>query len=175
MISNFHNYTTSVFFLFLLFSCERIGNIGNEFSHHLKQKLNNEVELIMDKVSPKFDANHPDTEFNKKRFLDFLKVPLSPDIKNIYCFDDAIGIDADYQFSFNCHKSTAELIRKRNNLKIDTATSDFAFGLQDEFPWWSKKKIEQLQLYSWKGEQEYYKYFWYDNKEQKAYFFDFDL
>ena len=68
----------------------------------------------MDKISPKFDAYHPDTEFNKKRFKDFLKVALSPDIKNIYCFDDAIGIDADYQFSFNCNKSTAELIRKRN-------------------------------------------------------------
>ena len=96
-------------------------------------------------------------------------------IKNIYCFDDAIGIDADYQFSFNCNKITAELIRKKNNLKIDTITSDFAFGLQNDFPWWDKKKIEKLQLYSWKGEQEYYKYFWYDNKEQKAYFFDFDL
>ena len=54
-------------------------------------------------------------------------------IKNIYCFDDAIGIDADYQFSFNCNKITAELIRKKNNLKIDTITSDFAFGLQNDF------------------------------------------
>lgn len=129
----------------------------------------------MDKVSPKFDAYHPNTEFNKKRFKDFLKVALSPDIKNIYCFDDAIGIDADYQFSFNCNKTTAELIRKKNNLKIDTITSDFAFGLQNDFSWWDKKKIEKLQLYSWKGEQEYYKYFWYDDEEQKAYFFDFDL
>ena len=104
-------------------------------------------------------------QFNSPRFLQL------PAIVSINQGEST----ADYQFSFNCHKSTAALIIKSNDLKIDTATSDFAFGLQDEFPWWSKKKIEQLQLYSWKGEQEYYKYFWYDDREQKAYFFDFDL
>ena len=35
---------------------------------------------IFDKIVPKFDANHPDTKFNKVRFKYFLQVELTQDI-----------------------------------------------------------------------------------------------
>ena len=40
---------------------------------------------------------------------------------------------------------------------------------------WHKKKIEKLDLYSWQDGNQFYKYFWYDQTEQKAYYFDFDM
>lgn len=143
-----------------LVSCNRIKNKGQELAN---------------KVVPRFDAYEADTKFNKEHFTDFLKVDLTPDIKNIYCFDDAIGIDADYQFSFNCDSTTARKIINKHKLKRDKTTKDYAFGLQNDFEWWDKKKIEKLDLYSWQGEHQYFKYFWYDNTEQKAYYFDFDM
>jgi len=154
----------------LLLSCERIRQKGEELGEKAKEKS----EELADKAIPQFDAHTPDTKFNKQRFKDFLQVELTPDVKNIYCFDDAIGIDADYQFSFNCDTSTARRIIEKHHLTRDTA-GNFAFGLQHDFPWWDKKKIEQLPLHSWKGEREYYKYFWYDPAERKAYYFEFDM
>ena len=88
------------------FSCNRIKNKGEELVDKTKAKVIDKSNDLIDKVSPKFDTNKADTKYNKKRFLDFLKVEITPDIKNIYCFDDAIGIDASYQFSFNCNDKT---------------------------------------------------------------------
>jgi hypothetical protein len=53
--------------------------------------------------------------------------------------------------------------------------TDYAFGLQHGFEWWDKKKNEKLDLYSWRGGHQYFKCFWYDKTEQKAYYFDFDM
>jgi hypothetical protein len=156
-------------------SCDRIKDKGKRIADKTEEKAKDKSEELIDKVAPHFDAHKPDTKFNKERFKDFLQVELTPDVKNIYCFDDAIGIDADYQFSFNCDTSTARKIIEKHKLTLDTATTDYAFGLQNDFDWWDKKKIEKLDLYSWKGDQQYFKYFWYDKSEQKAYYFDFDM
>lgn len=162
----------------LICSCDRVGQKADHAKDVIAENTKEEVSKLTDKVAnkifPPFDSDKPDTDNNKKRFTDFIKVDLSEDIKNIYCFDDAIGIDADYMFSFNCDRTTARKIIEKHQLKLDKETTDYAFGLQHDFEWWDKKKIEKLDLYSWQGDHQYFKYYWYDNTEQKAYYFDFD-
>ena len=168
-------YISTIIFTLTIVSCDRIKNKGQELADKTEEKVKDKSKDLVDKVAPHFDADRPDTKFNKERFTDFLKVELTPDIKNIYCFDDAIGIDADYMFSFNCDTTTARKIIEKLQLKLDKETTDYAFGLQHDFDWWDKKKIEKLDLYSWQGDHQYFKYFWYDKAEQKAYYFDFDM
>lgn len=159
----------------ILISCERIINKGQDLADKTKEKVKTKSKDLADKISPHFDAYNADTKYNKKRFTDFIKVEITPDVKNIYCFDDAIGIDADYQFGFECNPETAQKIITKHQLKLDKITEGNAFGLQNDFDWWDKKKIEKLDLYSWHDGRQYFKYFWYDQEEQKAYFFDFDM
>jgi hypothetical protein len=162
-----------------LFSCNRVKKKAEDVADRVKEKARKELEThtqrVIDKVFPPFDYDKPDTENNKQRFRDFIKVELSPDVKNIYCFDDAVGIDADYMFAFECDPATSEKIIETNHLTIDTVNMDNAFGLQDDLPWWDKKRIEQLQKYSWTDGKQYFKYYWYDRENKKAYFFDFDM
>ena len=159
-----------------IISCNRIKNKGQELADNTKEKVKDKSKDLVDKVIPHFDAYRPDTKFNKERFKDFLQVDLTEDIKNIYCFDDAIGIDADYQFSFNCDSVTAGRIIKKHQLKLDKTSTNYGFGLQNDFEWWDKKKIEKLDLYTWQNaDHRYFKLFWYDKTEQKAYYFDYDI
>jgi hypothetical protein len=168
-------YLLTIIFIVTNISCDRIKNKGQKLVDKTVETLKNKSKDLANKVIPHFDAYKPDTEFNKERFKEFIKVDLTPDIKNIYCFDDAIGIDADYQFSFNCDPKTTNLIIEKHQLKLDKKTIDYAFGLQNDFEWWDKKKIEKLNLFSRQGDHQYFKYFWYDKTENKAYFFDFDM
>lgn len=168
-------YISSIIFILTLVACERIRNKGQENITKAKEKVKEKSKVLIDKAIPQFDAYKADTKFNKERFNDFLKVDITPDIKNIYCFDDEVGIDSDYMFSFNCNIETTRKIIEKHQLKLDKETKDFAFGIQNDFEWWDKKKIEKLDLYSWKDNQQYYKYFWYDKIEHKAYYFDFDM
>lgn len=164
-----------LFFTSMLVSCNRIVNKGTELVDKTERKVKEKSNDLIDGVFPQFDAHTPDTKYNKKRFNDFLKVELTDDIKNIYCFNDDIGIDADYMFSFNCNEETAKKIIEKHQLTLNKETTDFAFGMQHDFDWWDKTKIEKLDLYSWTDNDQYFKYFWYDKVEQKAYFFDFDM
>lgn len=168
-------YILTIIFVLTFISCDRIRNKGHELANKAEKKLKNKSNDIVDKVIPHFDAYQPDTKYNKERFQDFLKVGLTQDIKNIYCFEDAVGIDADYMFSFNCNTTTVKEIINKHKLKLDKETTDYAFGLQHDFDWWNKMKIEKLDLYSWQGEHQYLKYFWYDKAEHKAYYFEFDM
>lgn len=168
-------YTTTIIFILTLVSCENIRNKGQELANKTERKVKDKSNDIIDKAVPRFDANEPDTRYNKKRFKDFLKIDLTQDIKNIYCFAEETGIDADYMFSFTCNPTTAKKIITKHQLNLDTTTKDYAFGLQHDFEWWDKTKIEKLDLYSWQGDKQYFKYFWYDQTEQKVYFFDFDM
>lgn len=168
-------YILTIILACTIVSCHKIKNKGQKLTEKAEEKVKGKSKDLFNKVIPHFDAYKPDTKFNKERFKDFLKVDLTSDIKNIYCFDDAIGIDADYMFSFNCDTTTARKIIEKHQLKLDKTTTDYAFGLQHDFEWWDKKKIEKLDLYSWQGDHQYFKYFWYDKKEQKAYYFDFDM
>ncbi len=180
IVSYFKHFIQQLCYLFLIFSCltfpscNKIKNKTKELADKTEQKAKDKSGDLTDKVIPHFDAYHPDTKFNKERFKEFIKVELTRDIKNIYCFDDPIGIDADFQFSFNCDSSTARRIIEKHELTLDKETTDYAFGLQNDFPWWDKKKIKKLDLYSKKSERNFCQYFWYDTKEKKAYYFDFD-
>src|SRR5690554_3575712 len=107
-------YISTIIFALTIVSCDRIKNKGQELADKTEEKVKVKSKDLVDKVVPHFDAYKPDTKFNKERFKDFLQVDITPDIKNIYCFDDAIGIDADYMFSFNCDTTTARKIIERS-------------------------------------------------------------
>ena len=161
--------------LLLFFSCNRIKNKSDEISTKVKSKIKVQSSKIIEKVYPHFDAYKTDTKENKLRFKDFIKIEITDDIKNIYCFDDAIGIDADYQFSFNCSPETADKIIRIHHFKLDTLNTDYGFGLQNDFNWWDKNKIEKLPLYTYTNNDRFFKHFWYDKNEKKAYYFDYDI
>ncbi|MBN1150825.1 hypothetical protein JXA84_06350 [candidate division WOR-3 bacterium] len=133
------------------------------------------MDQVAEKVFPVFDSDTPDTENNRRRFIEFIGVDLTPDIRSIYCFDDAIGADRDYMFAFDCLPSTSEKIIIRHRLTIDTVNSDNGFFMQDDFEWWDKEKIAELDKYSWTDGARNHKYYWYDNLNGKAYFFEFDM
>ncbi len=137
------------------------------------------AKTTIERVFPTFNSDIPDTEANKKNFRAFLKIDITPDINNIYCFDDAIGANADYMFSFNCDSITVKKIIERNELKKDSLIGNNAEGMQHDFFWWDKKKIRELERYSWNSNNEkkknIYKFFWYDKDNQKAYYFEYDM
>ncbi len=165
--------------VFGLISCERLMRKTEQVTQKIKTKtkegIEKQAERVVHKIFPPFDHDEPDTENNQKRFTDFIKVEITPDVRNIYCFDDAIGIDASYMFSFECNSVTSNKIIEVNNLTLDTLDSDNGFYIQRDFDWWNKEKIAKLRKYSWTNGDRYFKYYWYDNQEGKAYFFDFDL
>jgi hypothetical protein len=165
--------------VFVLTSCDRVERKAEQITEKAKDKTKETVERQTDKVVhkifPPFDHDKPDTENNKKRFKDFLKIEITPDVKNIYCFDDPIGIDTDYMFSFDCDSSTSKKIIEVNNLKVDSINEDNGFNMQHDFNWWNKKRIAKLKKYSWTNGDRYFKYYWYDKENGKAYFFDFDM
>ena len=143
-----------------------------------KEKTITVTKTVMDNAFPKFDSETPDTKSNKKHFREFLKINITPDIKNIYCFDDAIGQDADYMFSFNCDSLTTKKIIELHELKKDSTTGNNPESLQHDFFWWDKKKIQNLESYSWSSNNEgknVHKLFWYDKPNQQAYYFEYDL
>ncbi|MBI1836322.1 MAG: hypothetical protein HYR91_03555 [Flavobacteriia bacterium] len=164
----------STIFLFFI-SCNRIKNKGIEIAENTKNNIHEKSNNFRDKFLPKFDAYQADTKFNKRRFKDFIQIELTPDIRNIYCFDDATGIDSDYQFAFNCSKETADKLIKKHQMKSNDQSLDYAFSFQNDFKWWDKKKIKKLKLYYFNSDNNYYQYFWYDELEHQAYYFDFDM
>ena len=170
---------TLLFLLFALGSCDRIRHKSDEVAERVKAKtkaeLREQTQKVVDKVFPPFDHDQPDTENNKIRFRDFIQVELSPDVRNIYCFDDAISIDADYMFAFNCADSTSEKIIQKHQLRPEGIVQNNGFGMQHDFPWWDKKRIATLPKYSWNSNERYFKHFWYDRENQQAYYFEFDL
>ena len=162
-----------------LIACDRIQSKTEQVVDKVKEKtkeaLQEQSQKVVDKVFPSFDHDQADTDNNKRRFEDFIKLNRTPDVTNIYCFDDAIGIDADYMFAFNCNSETSARIIAAHNLTMDTTNSGNAFGLQDDFEWWDKDRIAKLTKYNWTDGDQYFKYYWYDDDHQKAYFFDFDM
>ncbi len=160
-------------------SCTRIKNKTKQISDKAKSRAKQEIikqkDRAVNKVFPPFDHDKPDTENNKKRFLDFLKIDITSDITEIYCFDDAVGIDVDYMFSFKCNLETSEKIIKIHELDINSTSTDNGFGLQHDFNWWDKKQIERLDKYEWTNGEGYHKYYWYDIESGKAYYFEFSL
>ncbi len=162
-----------------LFCCDRLRHKGKLAVRKVEDKaanvLRSQIQKAVVVVFPPFDHARPDTENNKIRFKDFIQVELTPDVENIYCFDDPIGIDQDYMFAFNCDSTTSQKIIQKHQLILDTLHMGNGSGMQHDFEWWDKKRIEQLPQYSWTNGKQYYKFYWYDAQNRKAYFFDFDM
>lgn len=155
-------------------SCDRIRHKSRELAHQAKQHAQARTKHLADKVMPHFDAYQADTEDNKKRFRDFLQVPLTPDVQRIYCFDDAIGIDAGYQFGFACDTATVRRIVLKHGFTRDQRPS-YSVRVGQEFVWWRWDKVEQLPRYYRAGDETYFQFFWYDSARQQAYYLDYDL
>jgi hypothetical protein len=174
MIKTF-KYGFSFLLMLGLLSCGKIKKKSEQVVDSATSKTKQEIEKQLEKVFPVFDHDKGDTENNKKRFRDFINVEITPDVSQIYCFDDAMGIDTDYMFSFTCNAATSQKILQIHELKLDSINRDNGFSLQHDFNWWDKKRIAQLEKYSWTNGKGYHKYYWYDAKNKKAYFFDFEL
>lgn len=128
---------------------------------------------MVDKVIPTFDSYKADSEFNKKRFSQFIQVERTADIKNIYCYADEIGIDALYQFSFNCAPLTAQTIINKHKLVADTTNQPPQF--QREFSWWNIQQLNAMPHYIHNHHDTYFQYFWYDSATQQAWYLDYDI
>lgn len=158
---------------FALFICT-----GTYTFYYMVIKGTEKTFQVIEKIFPPFDSDIADTESNKKNFRNFLKVEITPDVKNIFCFDDAIGQDADYMFAFDCNSITLNKIIEEHLLTRASVSHNDASGLQHEFPWWNKEKLKTLPTYSWNSDgtgKNLHKLFWYDDKNGKAYYFEYDL
>lgn len=99
----------------------------------------------------------------------------TPDVKNLYCAEDAIGIDADYEFVFDCDDSTIAKIVKNLQLKKISKDSVTANDFADNLSWWDKADMATIDPYWKKGEHETYWYLWYNKKKKHAYFMTYDM
>ena len=163
-------------FILTLLSCDRIKKESHHVVDKTKQTIAEKKSDLSDKIINHYDPYHPDTKFNKKRFSEFFLFAPTPDVKNIYCYADEMGIDHNYQFSFNC--DTATISRIVSNLKLtnkDVIDNNNGKGFWHNFPWWDSAKVETLKPFYKKGEHETYWYLWYDKPKEKAYYFSFDM
>ena len=145
----------------LSFSCGKIKHEGKKIVSKTKEKVENKAADAVDKVIPTFDADKPDTKFNKKRFRQFLEIEPGADVKNILCADDAIGIDAAYKFTFTCDDTTINRIVKKLHLKnTPTGVDGIDFGADAD--WWDISRLNKLTPYWKTGANETYWYLLYD-------------
>jgi hypothetical protein len=168
-------YILALAFFLTLFSCDRIKRESHKAIDKTKQTVTEKKSDLSDKIIAHYDPYHPDTKFNKKRFSELFMFDPTVDVKNIYCYADEMGIDHDYQFSFNCDTTTINKIVSNLNLKKGIIDDNNGSGLWHDFPWWDSSKIEALIPFSKKGEHETYWYLWYDTPKRKAYYFSFDM
>jgi len=158
-----------------LFSCDRIKRKGYEVVDRTKEKIREKKDAAIDKAIPTFDSYKPDTKFNRKRFEEFFGFAPTPDVSEIYCFDDQMGIDSKFLFSFKCDTSTKNNIVKHLNLIRADKPDNSSSGLWENFPWWDSAKIVTLTPYWKKSEHEYYRYLWFDKDKQMVFYIDFDM
>lgn len=163
------------FFLLTIFSCDRIKRKGHQVFDKTKETVVEKKANLSDKIIARYDPYNPDTKFNKKRFSEFFMFDPTPDVKNIYCYADEMGIDHDYQFAFNCDTTTINKIISNLNLKKGIIDNNFGRGFWHKFLWWDSSKVETLKPFSKKGKHETYWYLWYDKLRKKAYYFSFDM
>ena len=156
-------------------SCDRIKTKGRQAVHKTKNAMVNKKDQVVDKIIPRFDSDTADTEYNKRRFTEFFEFAPTPDVKEIYCYADEMGIDHKYQFSFTCDTNSINKIVKSLSLVKADSPTEFGSGLWHEFSWWDSDKVLKTPPYWKKGEYESYWYLWYDKSKQKAYYFAFDM
>lgn len=156
-------------------SCDRIKNRGHFVLDKTKSHIRSGRDAAIDNVFPIFDSYQPDTKFNKKRFYDFFGFAPTPDVKNIYCFNDQIGIDSKFLFSFTCNENSVFSIVRHLNLTKSDKPDNSSIGLWQRFSWWDSTKIVTLNPYVRNDSSRFYIYLWYDKDQQKAWYIDFDM
>jgi hypothetical protein len=168
-------YISIVVFSLGLVSCDRIKNRGHAVALNAKGKMLEKRDAAADRLIPTFDSYKPDTKYNKKRFTDFFGFVPTDDVSDLYCFNDQIGIDSKFQFSFRCDTATKVRIIKYLELSPERTKNNSSSGLWTSFKWWDRGKIETLVPYSYKIENKYYRYLWFDDSTGTAYYLDFDM
>jgi hypothetical protein len=152
-------------------SCDRIKNRKHQITQRVRQFAFNKKGEIF----PGFDATQADTESNRRRFKDFLEITPTPDVKNIYCASDRLGIDASFTFVFECNSSTHQAIIKQLQLQPDTTIVEFTTGgFSTNCSWWNKELTTKVKPYS-KKQGDLRWYLWRDEKANKDYFLTYDM
>lgn len=192
-----HHFKIYLFLTFLfcatVVSCDRVKKKSMKIITTTKEAVKNKKEALQDKIMPRFDAGAPDTKFNKKRFFEFFRVYPTPDVKNLYCYADQMGIDASYWLAFECNDSTVKKIIDNLQLKPDKQYA-FIMDMQgkviDSIPkdgerlsgglnsqpafWWDTTFIKHSEPYG-RTEDALCWYLWHDTKNNKVYFLTFDM
>jgi hypothetical protein len=158
-----------------LVSCDRMQNKGHAVAIQAKGKLLAKRDAAVDKLIPTFDSYKPDTKYNRKRFTDFFGFVPTNDVSDLYCYNDQIGIDSKFQFSFKCDTATKARIIKYLELSPERMPNNSSSGLWTSFKWWNTGKIKTLVPYSYKTENQYYRYLWFDDSTGTAFYLDFDM
>jgi len=154
-------------------SCSRIKNKGQEVTHKIERKVMKVTKYIVNEVFPMYDAHSADTKYNKQRFVDNLKIELTPDVKEIYC-DFPLGIDYKVLIAFTCDSSTIQRIISEKKLAL-SKEEDIGLNFGEEFAWWDKEKLHRIRPYIQGEENKYWHYLWYDKEHQKAYYLFYTL
>jgi hypothetical protein len=156
--------------VFSLISCDKITHK----TQNLLEKSKNKVANKLDNYFPTYDAAMPDTESNKKRFQEILKIEVSPDVKNIFAYSDFFGADYKVLLAFYCNKATFKQIIEKNNLQLSSEKSG-GLIFEVEFPWWKKERFEKINPYKIGEEGKFWRYLWYDVATEIAYYEEFSL
>ena len=168
-------YISTIAFILLVAACDRIKRKGDQVVDKTKDEVIKNKNAAVDKIIPTFDSYTADTKYNKKRFTEFFGFAPTPDVTDIYCYNDQIGIDSKFQFSFKCDSTTKSRIVKDLNLTQAQKPDNFSRGVWRSFQWWDSAKIVTLNPYWRKDETELYKYLWFDTEKKTVYYIDFDM
>ena len=156
-------------------SCSRIKNKGKEIAEKVETKVKNESKDLIDKLFPAFDAYEADTKYNKERFIEYLSVELTPDVNEIYCYGDFIGVDYKVLFTFRCDSATIHRIIEKKKLEMANDNTDIGLQFSDEITWWNKEKIYKLTPFKQGEDNKFWQYLWYDKNNKTAYYLQFSL
>lgn len=134
-----------------LFSCNRVKKKGKESLDkaeekvaQAKEKLMTKKDSLTEKLIPTYDSDIADTEYNKKRFKEHLKIELTKDVKEIYAYGDFLGADYKVLLSFKCSKETLQSVVKVKGMKLSEKGNDEGLLFGEEFKWWNKRAIEKI-------------------------------
>ncbi|RYE58250.1 MAG: hypothetical protein EOP48_03955 [Sphingobacteriales bacterium] len=175
LIMRLNIYILVTAFFVGIISCDRIKRKSKTVTRKAQDHLEAKRDAAIDKLIPTFDSYNPDTKYNKKRFSEFFGMAPSKDVSNIYCYNDQMGIDSKFQFAFRCDTTTRSRIVEFLGLSPERMPDNSSRGLWTTFKWWDSSKIETLVPYSFKIEDTYYRYLWYDDSANTVYYLDFDM
>jgi len=160
--------------LFLFVSCNRIKDKGKDVVAKTEQKIKNKSKDLKNILIPIFDSDRADTKYNKQRFKEFIKIELTPDIKNIYCWGDFLGVDYSVQFSFSCDPTTIKKIIEKKGLTLNNE-DNYNLAFSYEFDWWKKEEITKMKPYMKDVNGDYWQYLWYDKTNSIAYYNEYSI